>query len=570
MLKKILLGLEILGAFLLRVVWQWPMVFRQGIVFFRGTDSWYHLRLIDAMMVNFPRPLIWDAFASYPEGSPSGYNPLMAWIVVAVSKLTNANYEYVAALLPPIAGAFTLIPIYLTGKRLWGHWQGLLAAFLFAIIPSESFFRTLLGAADHHYLEIFFMAWVVYSIVKRTRIGLGVSIGLYLLSWHGGAFIALPILVWYWLEFLLGIKDNKSTLETSKLASFGSLLGLGLSLPATLTSIVRNETLLAMALLIFGPLVLEVVKRVTKNKEMFIFALSIIIPVGFIIFDFVLSFKALLSGAFWGYGSSVQESAPITLQSLFSSFGVMVFLGILGIMFLIKEKGNKFLITWTLVMIAFTIGQVRWTYYLTLGVALLSAYFIGYLGKWVKDNVRAAARVVVTIGTVASIFMNTTLAVRAPDIFTSDWYNSMVWLRYNTPDPFVGEDVYNELSTKKVPSYSVLSWWDYGHWIIRIGHRVPFDSPTYPNAIPSQFFIAKSEEEAEKVIKGQNVKYIIMDRDIIEGKWYAVVNRVSTDLEASWKIRPNSMALRLWENRASGYKLVHQEGDVKIFEKLSP
>ncbi|GAI14766.1 unnamed protein product, partial [marine sediment metagenome] len=40
-------------------------------------------------------------------------------------------------------------------------------------------------------------------------------------------------------------------------------------------------------------------------------------------------------------------------------------------------------------------------------------------------------------------------------------------------------------------SYSVMSWWDYGHWITRIAHRIPISNPFQQGASLSaalQFF----------------------------------------------------------------------------------
>ena len=118
-----------------------------------------------------------------------------------------------------------------------------------------------------------------------------------------------------------------------------------------------------------------------------------------------------------------------------------------------------------------------------------------------------------------------------------EWVEASQWLRSNTPDP--GMD-YN--ATYEAPengklfaypdtAYGVMSWWDYGHWIEVIGHRMPNANPfqagiggrrgsinetNQPGA--STFFTAQSEEEASSVLEAidpdpdkAGARYIISD-----------------------------------------------------------
>ncbi|GAI00748.1 unnamed protein product, partial [marine sediment metagenome] len=68
-----------------------------------------------------------------------------------------------------------------------------------------------------------------------------------------------------------------------------------------------------------------------------------------------------------------------------------------------------------------------------------------------------------------------------PPLMTEGWYSSATWLRENSPQPFGDPDFYYELYETPFhypeTAYGVVSWWDYGHWITRIGRRVPNSSP---------------------------------------------------------------------------------------------
>lgn len=108
-------------AFILRTSGQWSKVLVQGHVVFREVDPWYHMRLVDAMMSHLPLYLKYDMYAGYPLGAHVGYFPLLQWLVVIPAKVLHINYEYIGAILPPVLGTLTLIPIYLLCKEIFNR-----------------------------------------------------------------------------------------------------------------------------------------------------------------------------------------------------------------------------------------------------------------------------------------------------------------------------------------------------------------------------------------------------------------------------------------------------------------
>ncbi len=121
-----------------------------------------------------------------------------------------------------------------------------------------------------------------------------------------------------------------------------------------------------------------------------------------------------------------------------------------------------------------------------------------------------------------------------PSVFPSDWYESLLWMRNNTPDPGVDyyalyeEPPYNETTKKredyKYPdsAYGVMSWWDYGHVITLYAHRIPNSNPFQggiggrnedgsirPGA--STFFVSRDEEEANWILDELGTRYVISD-----------------------------------------------------------
>ncbi len=121
------------------------------------------------------------------------------------------------------------------------------------------------------------------------------------------------------------------------------------------------------------------------------------------------------------------------------------------------------------------------------------------------------------------------------------WYHALTWMRNNTPykafyDKFFYE-IYKPDYVKHPkpypyphPTYGIMSWWDYGHWITAIAHRMPIANPfqqgignkynNQPGAAP--FFTAFNESYADSIAKKLNVKYVISDVEMATGKFYAM------------------------------------------------
>ena len=71
--------------------------------------------------------------------------------------------------------------------------------------------------------------------------------------------------------------------------------------------------------------------------------------------------------------------------------------------------------------------------------------------------------------------LTTTRAGGMPDY----WASAMAWLRSSTPEPFGSDAFYTARygETNPVASYTVMNWWDQGHWIVQAGRRGP-SNPT--------------------------------------------------------------------------------------------
>ncbi|MCX7918425.1 MAG: glycosyltransferase family 39 protein [bacterium] len=240
----ILLGLIILG-FLIRII-PYHAAIQNNFINFFEQDPYYHLRRVFlALSHHFYIPS-YDSYSGFPQGLycfwPSFYDLLIAipaWLI-GFGKPTRYIVELIAAFVPPILGALTLISVYLLTKEVFNKKIGLFTAFFYALLPGHIYW-TLIGRPDHHSAEPIFpllMFWFLLLSLKQQRseasgqklertlptvyslrlpILTGVMLVCSLLVWPG-ALIFIGILVLY-LLILISIAhgDKPKTIYLTKL-----------------------------------------------------------------------------------------------------------------------------------------------------------------------------------------------------------------------------------------------------------------------------------------------------------------------------------------------------------------
>jgi asparagine N-glycosylation enzyme membrane subunit Stt3 len=74
--------------------------------------------------------------------------------------------------------------------------------------------------------------------------------------------------------------------------------------------------------------------------------------------------------------------------------------------------------------------------------------------------------------------------------------------------------------------------WDYGYWIIRIGHRLPNCDPGGgARADVGRFFTAQDEASADERINKLDSKYVIIDYDTTTGMFHALATYAGSSAE---------------------------------------
>ncbi len=226
----------------LRIWGPWTAVFAGPRVNFLDNDGWYHVRLVENQVRNFPHHLTTDPYAAL-DGSYIPVAPLFDTLVSTAVVITHgrsaptAYIERVAAMAPPVMGAFAVIAVWLLAARAFDRRAGLIAALLAAFLPGHFLDRTLLGFTDHHALEAWLAIAVLASMASRisrdtaerspvdevsksTSTGWwelagdavpGVWLGLYLLCWSSGAFLVAIVAAWVGISAAVGAGRNGPT-----------------------------------------------------------------------------------------------------------------------------------------------------------------------------------------------------------------------------------------------------------------------------------------------------------------------------------------------------------------------
>jgi dolichyl-diphosphooligosaccharide--protein glycosyltransferase len=223
------------------------------------------------------------------------------------------------------------------------------------------------------------------------------------------------------------------------------------------------------------------------------------------------------------------------------------------------DPEELFVLVWVAFIASAAFTQVRFNYYLAVGVAVMNAFLVGQLYhsdyleldrlKSVTDlsgyQVLAIAAVVLLVLTpvlVVPIGVRNTgnpaadrsstaweVAQDSPGSVT-EWEGSLDWMSANTPAEgnfggagnadqldYYGTYEYTDDYDYPEGAYGVMSWWDYGHWITVMGERIPNANPFQQGAdAAANFLLAPNETQAREVLQGMSeegdqTRYVMVD-----------------------------------------------------------
>jgi oligosaccharyl transferase (archaeosortase A-associated) len=420
---------------------------------------------------------------------------------------------------------------------------------------------------------------LVYSLLA------GVFLGIYFLTWPGALLFLFIIFSYFVIQFIIDHLKGRSTEYLCFVSTIVFLIALLLFLPSSPTRIV----LASFSIAILIPIIMTAFSYfMTKHNMKPIIYPAIILGLGLISLAILrIASPSLLHSMIgrlyifkWPIGTTVLEMQPLLFPGGSFSWSLawgnfttgffLSFISIVILTYLVVKRGDTektAFVVWSLIMLAATLAMRRFAYYLAVNVALLTGYlswlvldFSGFKKLATKPDTKSEEHtkknkvkkrersisvtsiIGMSFATLVVFFgvffpnigdaVNTAKQVSfAP---TNAWYESLTWLRNNTPDPFGNPDYYYEPYKKPPPgesykypetAYGVTAWWDYGYWVTRIGRRIPTSNPGTGARGEQYFFTAQDEASADEELDKLGSKYVIIDNSIttaIGGKFHAL------------------------------------------------
>jgi dolichyl-diphosphooligosaccharide--protein glycosyltransferase len=550
-----------IAATLLRVGFQWRQVFGSDVRFL-SIDPWYNIRVIEYLVHNFPHSLNIDPYLQFPYGARVPMAPLFTHLVATVAWLagggspSTAFVRQVAALAPPVLGGALVFAIYDVTRRAIDVGAARTAALLAAVMPGVFLTFSLLGFTDHHVLESLLAVVVMSTVLElieqsswRAVVTAGFALGLYLLTWNGGALFVLILTVWALVQTAVDVHARRHPvahrLPPVFVVAFVFAMVPEWRLLRTASELVALVG--GVAAVVFATLLARIWIR--RRLGVVSFALTLV-ATGALAFGTAVALRlpGLLEmiKAFnrFGLGAAamtISEARPLlgsggawSIRPIAEQFSLSGFVAPCALVALavaaVRRRDPKLtlLAVWSAMTFAATLMQLRFAYYSGANVAILVAWAASAAWKTAHGldageggRVYRSLAVVSLAGLLVYPSARSAVAVAhaAPSV-TDGWIDAMQWMRRSTPEPLGNPEAF--LARYAEPgqgqpyqyspgAYGVLSWWDYGYWIIDLAHRIPTATPTQQTSgRPAEFLMATTSEEALRTIDLVGARYVVV------------------------------------------------------------
>lgn len=506
---------------------------------------------------------------NFPDGAKSPWPPLYDLFVASIAfiagfgKPSVNTVEVVAAIIPPLLGALTVIPVYFLARRLFDEKIALWGSFFFSLVRGHISY-TFIGRPDHHAAEalistlfiLFFIASIQdYGKGKRTYVSpllSGITLTAGLLVWTG-SIIYIAIAVFASIALILKNQSNGIsstpvfyTISLSSLTAFSItsayLLFTDTWEPLNYIVLSGFHALVVLFIFVFASLLGFISNFFLKRNIKWFYLVIASVPASIVVFAllFLLSPEFITSisdGIFKQIGKAVpwrkviSESRPLfsvmtvkgyefSLDNAVSRAGWAILLVpfVFILMFIGKEKRDNaiFFALWSIPFLALTLNQMRYIYYFSVNIGIMTAYLMSKASRLSKSRQFAIVIPLVFMALFYSTLDDSIYLMKESggenilNPWGKDAIKTMLWLRDKTPKTGYF------MEAGKKPEYSIMSTWGFGHEITYISQR-PVVANNFADVIKGQgypdslrYFTTTSVDESCSILERHNSRYVFI------------------------------------------------------------
>ena len=417
-------------------------VFYDDKVMFTSYDSYYHARLIQNTVHNFPHRTWFDPYSLYPFGQPVIFGPLydllvaFAAIIIGLGSPQSQLIEVTAAVFPMLFAMLSVPLVYLISRISFNRLSAIISVIVFSVMNGEFLHRSMFGNADHHMAELFFsLLFVLFFILalkrKKTIYSLlaGLIFGFYFLVWYGA--IIFSFIISLFLISVYFIKNKKEYLKNITIIMFFPLT-FYLLFATGYSPYTGGKEIYVLSFIV--PILIAFFINKTKiNYKILIGSLGILIFL-------LIFFRFKIRGTIYIIKDSLIPNETVSeMSSLFSSnmfpwhfylLWIISFILLLSLLYnLCKNNVFLFIGIWSSIIFLLSVIQIRFGYYLPANIALLIGYGTTRFENKKKFFVYITIILLILIPISISTFNNT-------KNFNSNFkeiYLALEWLKNNTP-----------------------------------------------------------------------------------------------------------------------------------------
>lgn len=553
----VVVTVSVIAAFALRVWLPFRAVFGQDYVAFTETDAWYHMRLVDGLVARFPWRIWHDGYLIHPAGESVNVAPLFDWLIAGTALVLGGGspsprlVDLVGAFAPAVIGALTILPVFLLTKTVFSPRAARWSSVCAAVVGGDFFLRSSLGFTDHHCAEVLFTTFVLWFAAKgyetklvasarRSACLAGLTLGAYLLTWGGGSLFVVMLVGWACIEVLVAHAAGRDGRSAVSFTIWSLGIAAVMIAPWLATRPTFGYGVLALCLGMGAVTAVDRALHLGTRRGYTVSTLIALLGVfGFAaIAIVVLVIRVEVPDLIWQVARfspwrntmSVAEAAPLIRSAswrpfpLWNQYGTSLLLAGVALLLhigpILRSPRGRLLMMWGAVSLVATFGQVRFSYYLAVPVIVLAGHGAETLLAGVRRLVRrtlavqlpqtALAACLVPAIVISSVGPFAQVST-SPGSISPDWFDALMWLRTNTPEPFADADAYLDGGQTR-SAYGVMNWWDWGYLVTRIARRVPIANPKQSGLDEAlTFYLADTPKAARAALTQSGARYILVD-----------------------------------------------------------